>query len=335
MRNNIPPFLIALFLCCFLSFEATSEPISKAQWPQQRGIFTLYSKKALALLDTKEKLQTLATGFEWVEGPVWVEEGNYLLFSDIPTNTVYRYDHKNGLQTYLSNSGFSNGLRISAKNELLLMQSRSRVVAKMKAPLTAPRADFETLANHYHGKLLNSPNDSALDANGNLYFTDPPYGLPKQMTDPAKALNFQGVYKLTASGELSVIDDQLTFPNGIALSTNNKWLYVAVSDEKQPAWYRYQLDESGQLVGKELFYQPSNVSADVIGAPDGLKVHSSGWIFATAPGGVWVFDQDKHLLAKINMPGFTANLAFDAQEETMYLTADNELRSLNLKVINK
>lgn len=334
MKNSQLSLLLVCFLSLSLPIKAVEALTDQNKWPQQHGIYTLYSKKALTLIDTKAQLKTLASGFEWVEGPVWVKEGQYLLFSDIPTNTVYRYDSKNGLQTYLSNSGFSNGLRISHNNELLLMQSRSRLVSKMTAPLLMPKANFEILTNHYHGKRLNSPNDSALHRNGDLYFTDPPYGLAKQMADPAKELNFQGVYKLAHSGELTLIDDQLTFPNGIALSADNKWLYVAVSDEENPAWYRYQLNDKGRVITKELFYQPRDLAVNEIGAPDGLKVHSLGWIFATGPGGIWVFDTNKQLLAKIKMPGFTANLAFDTNEKTMYLTADNELRSLNLKVIN-
>ncbi|MBU2872089.1 SMP-30/gluconolactonase/LRE family protein [Colwellia sp. E2M01] len=361
MKNNISPVLIPVLASLLLPTGAFADSISVnsvansnstnilvnntlvnntvnksaiAQWPQQQGIFTIYSEKALQLLNTKAKLKTLASGFEWVEGPVWVKDGDYLLFSDIPTNKVYRYDDKNGLQTYLSNSGFSNGLKINQDNELLLIQSRSRKVAKMNTSLMKPSADYTVLASHYQGKKLNSPNDSTLHANGSVFFTDPPYGLPKQLDDPAKELDFQGVYRLSTAGDLTLIDKTLTFPNGIALSPDNKWLYVAVSDEENPAWYRYKLDTQGDVLSKELFYKPSKIEEGgeaEIGAPDGLKVHSSGWIFATGPGGVWVFDADKTLLAKINMPGFTANIAFDKAEKTIYLTAHKELRSLTLK----
>lgn len=331
MKSNVLFLLITGMLCVFLQACSFSDKSTTAKWPQQQGIFTLYNEKALQLLDTKAELKTLATGFEWVEGPVWVKEGSYLLFSDIPNNSVYRYDDKNGLQTYIANSGFSNGLRVDQKGELLLMQSRSRVVAKMKSSLTNPTDEYLVLASQFQGKKLNSPNDSAIHSNGDLYFTDPPYGLPKQLDDPEKELDFQGVYRLSKHGDLTLIDKTLTFPNGIALSPDDKWLYVAVSDEESPAWYRYSLDTNGNVTAKELFYKPNVNAEGEVGAPDGLKIHSSGWVFATGTGGVWVFDEDKTLLAHIKMPGFTANLTFDDKEKILFLTAHHELRSLALK----
>ena len=331
MKSKILFLLLTFVVCVYLQTTAFAEHRAKTLWPQQQGIFTIYQKKALKLFDTQAELKILAKGFDWVEGPIWVNEGSYLLFSDIPKNSVYRYDNKNGLQTYLANSGYSNGLRLTPKNELILMQSRSRVVSKMKSALVQPADKFEVLASHYQGKKLNSPNDSTLHSNGDLYFTDPPYGLPKQLDDPNKELDFQGVYRLSAAGELSLIDKSLTFPNGIALSGDQKWLYVAVSDKENPAWYRYKVAESGDILNKELFYKSLKENPTEVGAPDGLKVHSSGWVFATGPGGVWVFDENKHLLAKIQMQGFTANLAFDKNEEILYLTAHKELRSLRLK----
>ncbi|WP_440875952.1 SMP-30/gluconolactonase/LRE family protein [Thalassotalea sp. PLHSN55] len=309
-----------------IGFAANAKP--QQQWPINEGIFTVYHPKAYSLVNVNAKLEVLATGFEWLEGPVWVEPGQYLLFSDIPNDKVYRWQQSSGVQPYLTTSGFSNGLKVQ-KQQLLLMQSRRRVVAKMVSSLDKPKAEFEILASHYQGKKLNSPNDAALHSTAGLFFTDPPYGLPKQMQDPEKELAFQGVYQLLPTGELRLIDKSLNFPNGIALSPDEKWLYVAVSDHAKPAWYRYQLDESGKVIDKSLFYQPP-VTAAKIGVPDGLKVHSSGAVFATGAGGVWIFDQDKTLLAKINMPGFTANLAFDGNENTLFFTADNELRKLNL-----
>lgn len=331
MKSKILFLLLTFVVCVYLQTTAFAEHRAKTLWPQQQGIFTIYQKKALKLFDTRAELKILAKGFDWVEGPIWVNEGSYLLFSDIPKNSVYRYDNKNGLQTYLANSGYSNGLRLTPKNELILMQSRSRVVSKMKSALVQPADKFEVLASHYQGKKLNSPNDSTLHSNGDLYFTDPPYGLPKLLEDPAKELDYQGVYRLSKSGDLMLIDKTLTFPNGIALSPDDKWLYVAVSDEDNPAWYRYGLDTKGDVISKELFYKPKVNAEGEVGAPDGMKVHSSGWVFATGTGGVWVFDEDKTLLAHIKMPGFTANLAFDTQEKTLYFTAQHELRSLALK----
>ena len=307
--------------------------VTKNDFPLHQGIYTLYHPKAMNLLNLNAELITLADGFAWAEGPVWIENGNYLLFSDIPNNKVYQYSAEYGLKQFLAPSGFSNGLVLNGE-ELVLMQSRSRQISVLASKLNKPTQSFRVLATHYQGNRLNSPNDGALHSNGSLFFTDPPYGLAKQMADPEKELSFQGVYVLKPNGKLQLIDSKLSYPNGIALSPKQEYLYVAVSDKSNPAWYRYQLNEKGEVLNKSLFLEPHQARTSGIneqGTPDGLKVHSSGVVFATGPGGVWVFDDNKVLLAHIAMPGFTANLAFDDIESTLYLTAENELRALSLR----
>ncbi|MCK0144059.1 SMP-30/gluconolactonase/LRE family protein [Arenibacter sp. F26102] len=300
--------------------------------------------EALEIIDPKSKIEVLASGFAWTEGPLWIKEGNYLLFSDIPNNKVYKLDPKNNdTVTYLHPSGFSgtnftgeepgsNGLLLNKQGDLVLMQHGNRQVAKMNTPLNSPKPDFSSLVSSYMGKKLNSPNDGTYDNNGNLYFTDPPYGLPKRMNDPAKELDFQGIYCLLSSGELILLDS-LSRPNGIGISTDGNTLYVANSDEEHAAWYQYNIVEPGKVSDKKLFYEVTDLigKKGQQGFPDGLKINSKGIIFATGPGGVWIFNPMGEALARIHTGQATANCAFDTEEKRLYMTADDYILAVNLK----
>lgn len=300
--------------------------------------------QALELINPKSKIEVLADGFEWTEGPLWIKEGNYLLFSDIPNNKVHKWDVNGKVSTYLYPSGHSdakasfkepgsNGLLLNPKGELVLMQHGNRQVAKMNATLDDPNSDFISLADNYKGKKLNSPNDGVFDTEGNLYFTDPPYGLPKRMDDPAKELDFQGVYCLLHSGELLLIDETLTRPNGIALSPDEQTLFVAVSDEKRAGWYAYTLTEPGKVADKKLFFDVTYLVGikGQKGLPDGMKMHSEGYLFATGPGGVWIFDLTGKPMARIHTGQATANCAFGTDEKKLFMTADDYILSVDLK----
>ena len=299
--------------------------------------------EALAIIDPKSKIEILASGFKWTEGPLWVPSGNYLLFSDIPNNKVFKWDAKRDTTTYLEPSGFtgsnftgeepgSNGLLLNPDGELVLMQHGDRRVAKMNATLENPQANFTTLVDRFEGKRLNSPNDGIYDKAGNLYFTDPPYGLPKGMDDPNKELDFQGVYCYLASGEL-VLVDRLTRPNGIALSPEQNVLYVAVSDPQHAVWYAYDLISPGQVENKRLLHDVTEWvgKPDQPGLPDGMKVNHKGYLFATGPGGIWIFDPNGKALARIYTGQATANCAFTPDQKTLFMTADDYLLSVNLK----
>lgn len=300
--------------------------------------------EALQIIDPKSKIETLASGFAWTEGPLWIKEGNYLLFSDIPNNKVYKLDPKNNdTVTYLYSSGFSgteftgdepgsNGLLLNREGELVLMQHGNRQVAKMNAPIDAPKPDFTALVSSYMGKKLNSPNDGTFDEKGNLYFTDPPYGLPKRMDDPNKELNFQGIYCLMTSGELMLLDS-LSRPNGIEISADGNTLYVANSDEEHAAWYQYKIVEPGKVTDKKLFHEVTHLigKKGQQGLPDGLKINSKGILFATGPGGIWIFNPMGKALARIHTGQATANCTFDSEEKRLYITADDYILGVNLK----
>ncbi|WP_215224014.1 SMP-30/gluconolactonase/LRE family protein [Echinicola shivajiensis] len=297
--------------------------------------------EALEIISPDAEISLLATGFTWTEGPLWVEEGQYLLFSDIPKNKIYKLDAAGDTSTYLQPSGYtgegnysnepgSNGLLFDQKGDLVLMQHGDRRIARMKAGLNAPKPDFETLVDRYNGKRFNSPNDGVFDQEGNLYFTDPPYGLPPEFI--GKELDFQGVYCLLNSGELLLLDS-LSRPNGIALSPKEDKLYVAVSDEKHAVWYQYDLAGPGELSNKQVFYDVTDLIAPggANGLPDGMEDHSQGYLFATGPGGLWIFSPEGKALARIHTGQLTSNCTFTADEKYLYLTAHHDILKVSLK----
>ncbi len=304
----------------------------------------ILDESARALLNPDTPVETLASGFEWTEGPLWIEDGQYLLFSDIPNNRILKYRESGGVQPYLEPSGAtglqphdytggSNGLLLNDNQYLILLQQGDRRVARMRAPVSEPSPQFETLAAQYQGQRLNSPNDGVFNSSGDLYFTDPAYGLNGGLDDPQKELGFQGIYRLSASGSLRLLDDTVVHPNGIALSPDQKTLYVGVSSKNHPRWLAYDVTASGDITQKRILYDASWTKGkpDYAGVPDGMAVHSSGYIFATGPGGVWVFTPKGEPIARIFTGRLTANCALNADETQLYITAHDTLMRVSLK----
>jgi gluconolactonase len=305
------------------------------------GFIEVFDPALVALIDTTAVPEILGEGFEWSEGPVWVEKHRMLLFSDIPNNAIMKWTEEKGVEPYLSPAGYtgeqpfkgseggSNGLLISPEGQLVLCQHGDRRLAVMDAPFDAPAAVFKTIADRYDGKRFNSPNDAVYDKSGNLYLTDPPYGLPGYLDDPGKELPFQGVYKVKTDGSVILLVDSLTRPNGIGFSPDEKTLYVANSDGPKAKWYAF--DVSGDsLINARIFFSMDYPEGEK-GAPDGLKVSKTGHIFATGPGGVWIFDPSGKALGRIRLPEATANCAFSADEAFLFMTSDMYLVRLKLK----
>lgn len=303
----------------------------------------ILDKEALGLIDPQTKIRSVASGFEWTEGPLWIEDGGYLLFSDIPNNRIHKLDSTGTVSIYLEPSGLtgnnpksnesgSNGLLLNPEGDLVLAQHGDRRLAKMNAPLDGPKSDFTTIVNNYEGKRLNSPNDAVFDKAGNLYFTDPAYGLPKGMDDPTKELSFQGVYCHLRTGE-TILLDSLSRPNGIAFSPDESKLYVSVSDEKHAVWYVYNVVAPGELDNKKLFYDVTDQigKAGRQGLPDGMKVNKDGYIFASGPGGIWIFNPEAKAIARIYTGLLTSNCAFSGDGKRLYLTADSDVLQVDLK----
>jgi gluconolactonase len=292
------------------------------------------------LVDQDTAIELLAANkFEWAEGPVWDPAHKRVLFSDIPRNMIWEWSQTSGLKQFIKPSGYtgeapfagrepgSNGLAFNKAGELVMCQHGDRRIAKWVD------GKFVTLADRYAGKRLNSPNDLAIRSNGDVYFTDPPYGLPKQTEDPGRELDFQGVYRLNAKGELALLTKELGRPNGLAFSPDEKTLYVANSDPEKAVLMAFPVRPDGSLGnGKVFFDVTAAVSKQRPGLPDGVKVSADGTVWATGPGGVLVYSpQGKHL-GTLATGVATANLAFADDGSTLYLTADKSLVRVRTKV---
>jgi len=327
------PFMILVF--GFSILTVTSQNIK-----QNTSIFTndpLLNK----VIPEKAEVEILATGFEWTEGPLWLEEENKLIFSDIPNNSIFEWSEKGGKKLWLKSAGYtgfieregepgSNGLLLSPEGKLVLCQHGDRRMAVMKSDLSNPEPDFETLADKYKGKRFNSPNDAAYHRNGDLYFTDPPYGLEKNMLDPSKEIEFQGVYRQDKNGNVTLLTKELSRPNGIAFSHDYNKLYVANSDPQKAIWMVYDVAKNGILKNGKVFFDVTDQVGKLKGLPDGLKVHPNGWIFATGPGGVLVFTPEGIHLGTIMTGEATANCAFNSDYSVLFMTADDYLLRLKL-----
>lgn len=272
--------------------------------------------------------------FAWAEGPVWLKNEKALLFSDIPPNKVWRWSETEGLKEFLHPSGYTgkepftgkepgcNGLAINKEGQLILCQHGDRKVAAMD--LKKP-GEFKTLADKYMGKRLNSPNDLVFKSNGDLYFTDPPYGLPKLMDDPNKELDFQGIYRLSPKGEVTLLA-KMSRPNGIAFSPDEKTLYVANSDPEKPIWMAFPVKDDGTLGDGKVFFDSSDwFKKKLPGLPDGMKVDKDGNVWATGPGGVFVINKDGKYLGMLATGVPTANCGWGDDGSTLYITADKNL----------
>lgn len=281
------------------------------------------------------KIEKIADGFQFTEGPVWHKDG-YLLFSDIPNNKIMKYIPGEGISVYMENSGFvatdiesdgpgSNGLTFDNSGNLLICQHGARQLLK------ADRAgNYTPIARQYGGKRLNSPNDVVVKSDGTIFFTDPPWGLAQGMNDPSKELTFQGVYKLN-QGSLLLIDDQLSMPNGIALSPDEDYLYVATSENEKALYYRYKLDDEGNVLEKELFFDASSLPGE--GGPDGMKIDKKGNCYFTGPGGVLVISPKGEHLGTITPPEQPANIGWGGKDgKTLFMTCRTGLYAINLKI---
>src|SRR5688572_8903015 len=295
-----------------------------------------------AILSTDATPEIIAEGFEWSEGPVWIEKNKMLLFSDVPTNTIYKWTEEKGKEVYLTPSGYtdtakrggemgSNGLTLDTEGNLVLCQHGNRQMAKMDAPLDKPEAKYITIANKYNGKRFSSPNDAVFNSTGELFFTDPPYGLESQSdNDPKKEISFNGVYKVKKNGEVILLVDSITRPNGLAFLPGEKKLIVACSDPARPNWYIYEVSGDSLTNGK-IFYSAAEKAKTMRGLPDGLKIDKNGNVFATGPGGVNIFNSDGKKLGLVKLADPTSNCALSPDEKTLYITNDMNLVRVKLR----
>ena len=309
------------------------------------GKVELYDPSAATLIDSNARVEAIGKNYKWSEGPVWVPSRQMLLFSDVLRNTVFQW--KEGKDTpveYLTPSGYtdtarrdgengSNGLTLDKDGKLLLCQSGNRQVVRMNASLDSPRPAFTILSTGYKGKKFNSPNDLVADHKGNIYFTDPIYGLPKHENDPTRELAFEGVYKITPAGETILLIDSIPRPNGIALSTDEKILYLGSSDDPHTKWYAYHLDTAGNISSGGVLLDGTDLKAraTVKQGADGFKVDGHGNIFSSGPDGINIISPQGKVLGLIKVFGRPAsNCAFNEDKSVLYITADDMVLRVKL-----
>jgi gluconolactonase len=283
------------------------------------------------LIPRDARIEVLGSGMKWSEGPVWIKDGGFLLFSDIPRNSIMKWKQGEGLSLWMKPSGYtgvtdygaepgSNGLTVDAQGRIVFCEHGDRRISRLE-----PGGGKKTLVDSYQGKRLNSPNDAVFKSNGDLYFTDPPYGLPERVKDPRRELDFCGVYRLSTGGTLTLLTRELAFPNGIAFSPDEKTLYVAQSDRQRAIWMAWPVKDDGTLGAGRVFADVTPMMTKLPGSPDGMKVDEAGNVFATGPGGVHVYAPDGRRLGRIETGQRTANCAWGDDGATLYMTADSYL----------
>lgn len=332
-----PVILVRKFsaLICFVLSTVTVS----AQMPATLGRIEVLDPALKQMLADDAAVEVLAGGFTWTEGPVWVsDEGpGYLLFSDIPRNSIFRWSAAAGIELFMMPSGYtgvtyyglepgSNGLALDPQGRLCACEHGDRRVSVLTRG-----GGKQTLVDSFEGRRLNSPNDLTFDSTGNLYFTDPPYGLPDRAEDSRRELDFCGVYRLSPNGELRLLTKQLARPNGIGLSPDEKTLYIAQSDPERPIWMAFPLNEDGTVGEGKVLQDATEAMKEFPGLPDGLTVAKDGTLFASGPGGIYVMTPQGKLLGRLITGGRTSNCTFDASGKMLYITADSYLCRVRMK----
>lgn len=283
------------------------------------------------LVGPDAQIEILAEGFTWAEGPVWIGgRDGHLLFSDIPRNSIFKWSSDGRISLFMSPSGYtgvtyyglepgSNGLLLDQRGRLVMCEHGDR-----RLSVLTEEGGKQTLVDSYQGKRLNSPNDGALKNNGDIYFTDPPYGLPQRFTDPRREIDFCGVYRRSADGTVTLLTKDIERPNGIAFSPDEKTLYVAQSNPEQANWTAFPVKPDGSLgAGKEIANATERVGQEP-GLPDGLTVDSQGHLWASGPGGIYVMEPSGKLLGRLVTGERTSNCTF-GPDGYLYMTVDTYL----------
>lgn len=289
-----------------------------------------------AIVPAGAKIEKLAGGFAFTEGPIWSKDG-YLLFSDIPRNEQHKWTPDGKVTLFRKPSGYdlndapegafigSNGMTRDHQGRLVICEHGNHRVTRMEADGT-----LTVLASHWEGKRLNSPNDIVQKSNGHFYFTDPPYGLVKQDEDPKKELNFNGVFRIS-NGNLKLLYKGIARPNGLAFSPDEKYFYLNNSEPHNKICLRFEVGEDGTLANEKLFFDLTKDSSD--GVPDGMKIDRVGNVYSTGPSGVWIFTPEGKHLGTIKPPEVPANLHWgDADAKTLYITARTGLYRIRLNI---
>jgi gluconolactonase len=339
---------ICIFLGSLIAFSVAVAAVWAAAERQPAKVERL-SSEIDRIVPQQAILERVATGFKWVEGPVWIRAG-YLLFAEIPSNSIRKWSPGQPVTIFLQPSGYqgsasyggpepgSNGMTVDTRGRLTVAGHAQRDIYRFET--MNPHGEITILANAYKGKRLNSPNDLVYKSDGSLYFTDPPYGLRTQSDkDGQKQLKVNGVYRLPGAREqkpgstpanekLQLLISDLPRPNGIAFSPNEKFLYVNNSEPKK-LWMRYSVKADGSVAEPKLLFDASSDKRD--GAPDGMKVDNNGDLYSAGPGGVWIISSAGKHIGTIDMPEKVGNLAWGGEDmKTLYIAASSSIYRMRL-----
>ena len=348
--KHVPISLLILAFCVGCSpketiTETTSQNVTPTQQNVRKpqAVYETIGSLELAsdnLISKGVKIEKLGGAYQWSEGPVWIKDGGYLLFTDVPGNTIYKFTEDEGITTWMTPSGHpdpkpsytssqgANGLYPLDAEHIIVPDHGNRALYKLNVKTKAKTV----LADRFEGKRFNSPNDAVLSKAGVIYFTDPPYGLEKQDNSEAKELPHNGVYALYPDGVIALVDDKLTRPNGIILSPDENTLYVANSDSNDAKWMAYSLDENGMPDDRrEILNVTADVKAGGPGLPDGMAIDTEGNLYATGPGGVLIISPEGERLGLIRTGSAIANCVFGEDGHTLYMTSHSFLARVKTK----
>jgi gluconolactonase len=326
------PAILALAICA----EVCSGQPQPSERLQKIDVIRL-DPRFDKLVPSGVNVERIVSGRKWVEGPLWNRKEGYLLFSDIPANSVIKWQAGKGTSVFLKPSGYtgktpfegpepgSNGLAFDPEGRLVLAEHGDRRIARLER-----NGRMTTLVDRFEGNRINSPNDVVFKSNGDLYFTDPPFGLPNSFDDPRKETPFQGVYKYSKDGKLALLTKQLKAPNGIAFSPDEKQLYISNADRANAVWMAFDVSIDGGIENGRVLFNATPWAKHKPGLPDGMKVDRYGNIFAAGPGGIHVFSPRGEHLGSIETGVATGNLAWGEDGSTLFITSNSNVFRLKL-----
>jgi len=337
MRKWTRPIALVAWV---MSASATGLVAQLHPRPVREPIITRLDPRLDDLVPADARLEKIADDHGWAEGPAWVPDGGYLLFSDVVKNAIYRWKDGEGESVFLQPSGYtgttpfsgaepgSNGIAIDPKGRVVFCQHGDRRIVRREVD-----GRLTVLVERFQGKRINSPNDLVFKSNGDLYFTDPPFGLPNSYNDVAKEQPFQGVYRLGRDGKLTLLTSELSGPNGIAFSPDEHTLYVSNADAKRLVWMAFPVKTDGTLGRGRVFFDGTSAFAGRRGTADGMKVDARGNIFGVGPGGVYVFAPNATLLGWFDFGGNVGNVAWGENGSTLFIAANAAVYRVRLSTV--
>jgi len=315
---------LIIFMCTVIgackndSDQRTKTSLKKISWQLQS-----HAPDFEKIFDEDARLEVLANGFGNADGPVWLDKKQMLLFTEVSKNQIYKWSKEGSSELYLSHTGGASGLAVRGDHELILCQQADQAVSVLASPLGDPKPNYIKLAETFKKLDYNSPSDLFVDSKGIIYFTDPP------KSDNQK-LSWNGVYKLYKNGLISMMTSKLSYPEGVVYLEEKNEVIVANGDLKDAKWYKIKISPEDKILSKEIFYDPVDFVTSKSGLPDGMALHKDGYIFATGPGGLWIFTVEGNLVGKIKTDEILTNCTFDKDQKYLYITSENSLLRFNL-----